>query len=279
MNNGNSPENTTQEIQHETTLFAEPVFELAGFSVTNAFLNSTATLIILVVFFILIGKKMKQVPKGMQNVFEIILEESLKLADSITGDRKKSKKFLPLVLTLFLFILVNNWLGLIPGVGTIGFIGGHDGESMFIPLFRGGTADLNLTLALALISVVVSHVLGVISVGAWTYLNRFVNFKVLMEIPRKFKKDPTVLFINPIQAMVGILEIVAEFAKIASLSFRLFGNIFAGEVLLVSMMGIAAYFLPLPFLFLEIFVGFIQALVFAILVLVFMSMSTASHEH
>ncbi len=279
MNNVSNSENTTQEIQHENTLYAEPVFEVAGFSVTNAFLNSTATLIILVVFFIFIGKKMKQIPKGVQNVFEIVLEESLKLADSITGDRKKSSKFLPLVLALFLFILINNWLGLLPGVGTIGFIEGHEGNKMFVPFFRGGTADLNLTLALALISVVVSHILGVISVGAWTYLNRFLNFKVLMEIPKKFKKDPTVLFVNPIQAMVGLLEIVAEFAKIASLSFRLFGNIFAGEVLLASMMAIAAFFLPLPFVFMEIFVGFIQALVFAILVLVFMSMSTTSHEH
>ncbi len=279
MNNGSNLESTTEEIQHENTLYAEPVFEIAGFSVTNALLNSTATLIILVVFFVVVGRKMKQVPKGFQNIFEIILEESLKLADSITGDRKKSSKFLPLVLALFLFILINNWLGLIPGVGTIGFIEGHEGSKMFVPFFRGGTADLNLTLALALISVVVSHILGVISVGFWTYLNRFINFKALMEIPKKFKKDPTVLFINPIQVMVGFLEIVAEFAKIASLSFRLFGNVFAGEVLLASMMAIAAFFLPLPFIFMEIFVGFIQALVFAILVLVFVSMSTASHEH
>ena len=114
-------ENTQTEIQHETTLFAEPVFHIGSFTVTNSLLNSWVTVFILIIFFVALGKKIKKIPKGIQNIFEILLEEALKLADSITGSRKKSEKYLPISLSLFLFILVNNWLGLLPGIGTIGF--------------------------------------------------------------------------------------------------------------------------------------------------------------
>lgn len=274
-----STENAGHEIQHEITLFAEPVLKFENFTITNSLLNSFATVLLLVLFFVLAGRKIKSVPKGIQNLFEMILEEALKFADTVTGSRKKSKRFMPIVLSLFLFILVNNWLGIFPGIGTIGFIDTHEGHKVFVPFFRGGTADLNTTVALALISIVASHVFGVISVGVWTYINRFINFKAILEIPSKFRKDPSVILVNPIHVMVGLIEIVSEIAKVASLSFRLFGNIFAGEVLLASMMALSAFFLPLPFMFMEILVGFIQALVFSILVLVFFSMATASHEH
>lgn len=273
----NNTEQTTQEVQHEVTLFAEPIINIGGFSITNSLVNSFATVLILVLFFIVAGRKVRQVPKGIQNFFEIILEEALKFSDSITGSRKSSKRFIPIVLSLFLFILVNNWLGIFPGIGTIGFFANHDGHNVFIPFFRGGTADLNTTLALALISITASHVFGMMTIGVWTYINRFINIQAILDIPKKVRKDPTVLLVNPIHAMVGLIEIVAELAKIASLSFRLFGNIFAGEVLIVSIMAIFAFFLPLPFMFMEILVGFVQALVFSVLVLVFLTMATAKH--
>lgn len=275
--------NTQQnaEITNESTLFAEPIYHIGGFTITNSLLNSWMTVIILVIFFILIGKKMKRIPKGIQNIFEIILEQALGLADSITGSRKMSEKFLPISLALFLFILVNNWLGLLPGMGTIGFVEQEGAHRVFIPLFRGGTADINTTLALALFSVAASHVMGVLTIGIWKHFNKFINLKVLAEIPGKIRKDATVVLVNPIQAFVGIVEFIGEIAKIASLSFRLFGNIFAGEVLLASMMAIFAYILPLPFMFLEIIVGLIQALIFAMLTLVFMTIATQDHaeEH
>jgi F-type H+-transporting ATPase subunit a len=265
------------EIQHESTLFAEPIFNIGNFTVTNSLINSWIVVLILVFVFIIIGKKIRKIPKGIQNIFEILLEQALDLADSITGDRKKSEKFLPLSLALFLFILVNNWLGLLPGVGTIGFVEQEGMNRVFVPLFRGGTADINTTLALALFSVIASHILGVITVGARKHLNKFINFKVLAEIPKKIREDATVILVNPIKAFVGVIEFIGEIAKVASLSFRLFGNIFAGEVLLASMMALFAYFLPLPFIFLEIIVGLIQALIFAMLTLVFITIATQDH--
>ena len=269
----------TSEIQHESTLFAEPIFSLGKFTVTNSLLNSWIAVFILVVVFILIGKKIKKIPRGLQNIFEFVLDEALKLADSITGSRKRSEKFLPISLALFLFILVNNWLGLLPGLGTIGFVEGEGAHKVFIPLFRGGTADLNTTLALALFAVIASHIMGAFTVGIWDHFNKFVNIKSFLAIPGKIKKDATVVLVNPIKAFVGIVEIIGEVAKVASLSFRLFGNIFAGEVLLASMMVLFAYVLPLPFMFLEIIVGLIQALIFAMLTLVFMTIATSHEEH
>ena len=275
----NTAESSQAEVLHEATLFAEPIFHIGKFTVTNSLINSWVTVFILVIIFILVGKKIKKIPRGLQNIFEFILDEALKLADSITGSRKRSEKFLPISLALFLFILVNNWLGLLPGIGTIGFIEAEGVHKVFVPLFRGGTADLNTTLALALFAVVASHVVGAITVGLWDHFNKFVNIKSFLAIPGKIKKDVTIVLVNPIKAFVGIVEIIGEFAKVASLSFRLFGNIFAGEVLLASMMALFAFILPLPFMFLEIIVGLIQALIFAMLTLVFMTIATSHEEH
>jgi F-type H+-transporting ATPase subunit a len=268
----------TESAQHEATLFAEPVFHVGHFTITNSLITSWMAVIVLIAFFYSIGKKVRKVPKGIQNIFEIILEKALGLADSVTGDRKKSEKFLPIMLSLFLFILVNNWMGLLPGVGTLGFYENEGGHQVFVPFLRGGTADVNTTLALALFSVFASHVVGFIAVGVWSYINKFINLEAFRAIPGKIKKDFSIVLVNPIKAFVGIVEMIGEIAKVASLSFRLFGNIFAGEVLLMSMMAIFAYFLPLPFIFLEIIVGLIQALIFAMLTLVYFAVATEKHE-
>lgn len=264
---------------HEATLFAEPLGHIGSLTVTNSLLASWVAVFILVVFLVSVGRKIKKVPSGVQNIFELLLEKALEMADSVTGSRKKSEKFLPISLALFLFIFVNNWLGLIPGMGTIGFNEVEEGHKLFIPLLRGGTADINTTLALALVAVVASHIMGVLVVGAWNYFNKFVNIKLLLEIPGKIRKNFTVVLVNPIKVFVGLVEVISEFAKVASLTFRLFGNIFAGEVLLASMMALFAYALPLPFMFLEMIVGIIQALIFAILALVYMTIAVEQHEH
>ncbi|MFA5961104.1 MAG: FoF1 ATP synthase subunit a [Parcubacteria group bacterium] len=267
------------DASHEATLFAEPLGHIGHLTVTNSLLASWVAVFILVIFLVSVGRKLKKVPRGVQNIFELLLEKALEMADSVTGSRKKSEKFLPISLALFLFIFVNNWLGLIPGMGTIGFNETEGGHHLFIPLLRGGTADINTTLALALIAVIASHVMGVLVVGAWNYFNKFVNVKLLLEIPGKIRKDYTVVLVNPIKVFVGLVEVISEFAKVASLTFRLFGNIFAGEVLLASMMALFAYALPLPFMFLEMIVGIIQALIFAILALVYMTIAVEQHEH
>jgi F-type H+-transporting ATPase subunit a len=267
------------EIVHENTLFAEPIAHIGSFSVTNSLANSWVVVIIILLIALALKKRVKEIPGGVQNVFEMIIEWFLGTFDSITGSREKSLKFFPLVFTFFIFILVSNWMGILPGVGSIGQVVKEGGGHVFIPYLRGGTADLNTTLALATIGVVLSHIFGVIAVGAWGYLNKFINIKAFLDIPKKIKADPSVIIVNPIKAFVGLIEIIGELAKVASLSFRLFGNVFAGEVLLASMSAILAFGLPIPFMFLEVMVGLIQALIFSILILAYLTMNTTVEEH
>lgn len=274
-----SAEELHSEVKHETTIFAEPIFHMGNFVITNSLLNTWIVVILILVIGLITKSKIDMVPRGLQNFWESIIEGFLGIFDSVTGSRNKSLKFFPLVFTFFIFILLNNWLGLLPGFGSIGKIVAEHGEKVFIPYLRGGTADLNTTLALATIGVVASHILGVAAVGAWNYLNKFINIKAILDIPKKIIKEPTIILVNPIKAFVGLIEIIGEVAKIASLSFRLFGNVFAGEVLLASMSAILAFALPIPFMFLEVLVGLIQALIFSVLVLAYLTMSTTAEEH
>lgn len=270
---------TQEEIQHENTLFAEPIYHIGSFNITNSLFNSWLVVLIIIAVFWTLRKKISLVPKGFQNILEMAVEWFLDIFDSVTGSRAKSVKFFPLAFSFFIFILLSNWMGLLPGVGSIGQVVTEGHEKVFIPFLRGGTADLNTTLALAIIGVVASHAFGVAALGAWNYLNKFVNFKAFLEIPGKVRKDPAILLVNPIKAFVGLIEIVGELAKVASLSFRLFGNIFAGEVLLASMSALLAFGLPIPFMFLEVIVGMIQALIFSMLILAYLTMSTSAEEH
>ena len=127
-------------------------------------------------------------------------------------------------------------------------------------------------------TVVGANLFGVLSIGGWKTFNKYVNISALGSIFTKFKKDKTVVIVAPITFFVGILELIGEFAKIASLSFRLFGNVFAGEVLLASMAAIISYILPVPFLGLEIFVGLIQAFIFSMLLLVYFTIAAQDHD-
>ena len=266
------------EITTESTLFAEPIFNVHGFTITNSLLNTWLVVLAVIIFSLFLKTKIKLVPRGLQNAVEAAIEMLSGVFDSVTGSREKTLKYFPFVLSFFVFILLNNWLGLLPGVGSVGAVVSEHGEKLFIPFFRGGTADLNTTLALATVGVVFSHIFSVIALGFWNYLNKFINIKAILEIPEKILKEPTILVVNPIKVFVGLIEIVGEFAKVASLSFRLFGNIFAGEVLLAAMSAILAIGLPIPFMFLEIIVGLVQAFIFAILILAYLTMHTAE-EH
>lgn len=267
------------EIVTENTLFAEPIFKINDFQVTNSLINTWLVVFVVIIFGLFFKSKIKMVPRGIQNVVEAAVEMLLDTFDSVTSSREKTLKCFPFVLSFFVFILLNNLLGLLPGVGSIGQVMSENGENLFIPFFRAGTADLNTTLALALIGVIASHIFGIVSIGGWSYFNKFINLKALMEIPRKVLKEPSVLIVNPIKVFVGLLEIIGELAKVASLSFRLFGNIFAGEVLIASMAAILAFGLPVPFLFLEVMVGVIQALIFAMLILTYLTMMSTEEEH
>lgn len=268
---------TVSEIKHESTLYAENITHVGGFPVTNALLTSFVAVIIISLIAITIRIRLKEVPKGIQNVLEALLEGALQLCDQVTNSRKISTKVFPIAFSIFMFILVNNWLGLLPLMG-FGIIESGEHGKAFIPFLRSGTADINTTIALALMAVISANLFGIFSIGIWKTFNKYVNVKALVGIFTRVWKEPTVLVVAPVTFFVGILELVGEFAKIASLSFRLFGNIFAGEVLLMSMSAILPYFLPIPFMFLEVFVGMIQAMIFSILVLVYFTIAAQDHD-
>ncbi len=240
----------------QISLRAEEIFRIGSFPVTNAVLLAVLVLVLLTVVAVALRRKLSFVPGNAQGVIEILIEGALGLMGSVLGSRKKAEKYLPLVFTVFFFILCSNWLGLFPGVSSIVVRQGSES----VPLLRSPASDLNFTLALALIAVTFANAFGVAAVGLKARLSVFFNFK------------------GPIDFFVGILELVSEFAKIISFSFRLFGNIFAGEVLLAIMAFLVPYLAPLPFMFLEIFVGFIQAFIFGMLTLVFVAIAVSHGE-
>ena len=269
--------NTENQISHESTLYAEPIGHIGTFTVTNSLFTTWVVVFIVLIISIAIKIKIKLIPKGIQNIFEMLIEGAMDLADQVTGSKKITAKVFPFAFAIFMFVLINNWLGLLP-FGCFGLIETTAHGKAFIPLIRSGTADINTTLALGVVSVIGANLFGIISIGIWKLFNKYVNLKALGEMVTKVKKDPAILISAPIMFFVGVLELVGEFAKIASLSFRLFGNVFAGEVLLMSMSAILAYGLPLPFMALELFVGFIQAFIFSILTLVYFTIAASDHD-
>lgn len=260
------------------SLAAEKIFSVGPLFITNSMINTYAVMALLIL--LAFSLKIKDIPNRLQGLVEMILEMILNLVESIAS--LNARKIFPFVVTFFIFILCSNWLGLLPGVGTIGFkeklttsevvskdnkfedvtVEGkneEESEEKFVPFFRAATADLNTTLALAIIAMVSVQIFGLKSLGI-SYTKKFVNLS------------------NPLMMFVGILETISEFSKIISFGFRLYGNIFAGEVL----MGVIAFLVPIiaptPFYFLEVFVGFIQALVFTLLLTVFLTGAAESHE-
>ncbi len=251
-----------------------------GFPITNSMVTTLlADLTILgLVFFGL--RNMKLVPSGLQNLLEAVIEGFYGLAEDVAG-KENARKFFPLVMTIFFFALVANWWELVPGMDSFGWItevhgeGGWEKRELFagiytivkepghytlVPFLRTATTDLNVTLAMALIAVTYVQIAGVRALGL-SYFKKFINFS------------------SPMDFFVGILETISEVAKIISFSFRLFGNIFAGTVLLFVMPYLIPLLVPLPFYGLEVFVGFIQAFVFAMLTLVFLATAVVSHDH
>ncbi|KKR75049.1 MAG: ATP synthase subunit a [Candidatus Curtissbacteria bacterium GW2011_GWD1_40_8] len=239
-------------MESHVALAAEKIFSIGPIPITNTIFTTWIVTFILIIFAYMATRKISAVPQGLQNIAEVAVETFQDLVSTIAGD--KTKVFLPIVGSFFFFILFGNYLGLLPGIGTVGFFE-NDGET-FVPLFRSINSDLNTTVALALVSLIATHFLSVKYLGLGGYLGKFLS-------------------LNPIFLFVGFLEIIGEATKILSLSFRLFGNIFAGEVLLTTASPrLFAFIIPIPFYFLEMLVGFVQALIFAMLTLVFMVILT-----
>jgi len=266
-----------EEVSHEITLFAEPVAHYKNFPITNSLLTSIFAVFIIIFLSLMLRSRLREVPKGLQNIFEVIVDGALSLCDQVTNNRALSLRVFPIAISVFFFVLVNNWLGILP-LGGFGLIESGEHGRAFIPFLRGGTADINTTIALAVMAVVGANIFGIFSIGIWKTFNKYVNLKALGEIFTKVRKEPTIIIVAPITFFVGLIEIIGEFAKVASLSFRLFGNVFAGEVLLVSMAALVAYIIPIPFLFLEILVGLIQALIFGMLLVVYFTIGASDHE-
>ncbi len=235
----------------------EIITQIGSLPITNTLLHTLVVDGLLLGVTYYISKHLTSIPHGFQNVIETLFEAMYNLIDSIATSKKATKQIFPLVMTFFLFIFVANFTSLFPGFSTIGFF--EEGKKEIIPLLRGATSDINVTFALAIISVVSTHVLSIRITGIKDYLGRYFSF-------------------NPVNLYVGMLELVAEVTKVISLSFRLFGNILAGEIALHTISSMFAFIAPLPFLLLESIVSIVQALVFSILTLVFMAVLTTPHH-
>lgn len=247
-------------------LAAEQLFGIGPLPITNTFLMTILTTLILVTVAFLTTRQVKLVPGGLQNFMEFVVESLYNTAEPLLEN--KTKVFLPILGSFFLFILTANYLGLLPGVGPLSI---RDEHGQMVPLLRGITSDLNVTLALALISVVITQIAGIKYQGLLGYFKHYFHSPL--------QGGVMMLILGAIIGLVvGSLEVVSEFTKIASLSFRLFGNIFAGENLLTTISSLASFVVPIPFLLLEVLVGFIQATIFFMLTLVFISILTAHPE-
>ncbi|MEK9155391.1 MAG: F0F1 ATP synthase subunit A [Patescibacteria group bacterium] len=258
-------------------LAAEPIAHLGAFPITNAMVNAWIVAVFFAVIAFVVSRRTSLVPRGIQNVIESIIEILLNEVEKVTSDKKKARQFFPLIATIFLVVLANNWLGLIPGTGTIGIYGLMHGDVELIPLLRPAGSDLNFTAALAITAVFFSHFVGVRTFGVFEYFSKFLNFKGIW---KSFKHGPMAIMTSVVEFGVGVLEIVGEIAKVLSLSLRLFGNVLAGEILMTVMLGLVAFVMPIPFTFLEILVGIVQATVFAMLTLVYLVIASSPHgEH
>ena len=253
---------------HIPNLAPDVVGHLGSLPVTNTMVNAWIAILVFLALGILISVKVRVRPGKVQNFFEFFLEILLGYFDQVTGERRNTMRFLPLVGAVFFFILLSNWLGIVPGTGTILF-GGHF-------LLRPATTDLNLTAAMAVSAVALSHLYGLATVGVFTHIGRFIQIVPLI---KSFRRGPIAVFTALIEVLVGLIEIVSELAKVLSLSLRLFGNVFAGEVLLSVMSALAGVLVPAPFMLLELLVGVVQAGVFAMLTLMYLSVMTTAPQH
>jgi F-type H+-transporting ATPase subunit a len=224
-----------------------------GLPITNSLVMTWLVMVLLISFAYFFGRSLKMVPGKFQAGFEMAVSGSYGfIAETLESD-KLAKRFFPLIATIFLFIFLSNELEFFPGVGSIGFF--QNGQ--LTPLFRTPTADLNLTLALAFIAFFTIEITGLATLGFFKYGGKYVNLK------------------SPVGFAVGLIEIISNLGRLVSFSFRLFGNIFAGEVMVLVASFFLPYFLPVPLMAFETFIGLIQAIVFAMLTLFFIKLAIA----
>jgi F-type H+-transporting ATPase subunit a len=231
------------------------VGEIFGVPITATMLTTWLTMAILIGLALLVRVKISAIPGKLQSIFEIIIGGVYDYMAGVLESRTLALKYFPVVMTIFLFILGLNWVGLLPGVTSIGLYEVHDGVEHFTPLLYPAATDLNITIAFAIVAFFTIELAGVLAIGLFKYTGKFINFH------------------SPLGFVIGIIELISELARLISFSFRLFGNIFAGKTLLVVIMFFIPYVVPVPLVAFELFVGFIQAFVFAILTLFFIKLA------
>jgi F-type H+-transporting ATPase subunit a len=248
----------------------ETIFHLFGIPVSNTMITSWIAILVVALICYLGTRKMRLVPGRFQAMIEAIIGYLLTFCQDIAGE-ENGRKFFPVIATIFLYVIANAWLSLIPGVGSL-FITNAEGE--VVHLFRGANTDINLPLALALISFVFVEYWGIKENGFSRYMGKFINTSRIRASIRnissgKAREGASGLFNGFIDMFIGALEGLSELVRIISFTFRLFGNMTGGEILLLMMIFLAPFLLAIPFYGLELLVGFIQALIFAGLTLVF----------
>lgn len=236
------------------------LFHIGTIPVTNTLITAVTVSILLVVFAFFAGRALRLTPSGFQTALELLVTYPYDFVRETLENDRLAEKVYPLIMTIFLFVLSVNWFGLLPFVASVGITEEVHGVSELIPFFYPGATDLNMTLALALVAFFAIEIAGITTLGAIKYGKKFLNFS------------------SPLAFMVGAIEFISELVRLISFSFRLFGNIFAGKVLVLVIMLFVPLILPVPFLAFETFVGFIQAAIFAMLTLFFTKIAIELHE-
>ncbi len=236
------------------TLAAERLFQVGSVPITNTLITTWVVMIVLLVSAFLLGRRLKVTPGRVQSAAEMAFEYVYNYVRETLGSDTLARRYFPLIATIFIFILTANLFDFLPIFGSVGIVRGGE----FIPLLHPVNADLNTTLALAIISFFVIEFSGILTLGVLKYGSKFVNVTGGL-----------------MQFFVGLLELIGNLARLVSFSFRLFGAIFAGEVLLMVIGSFVPYLLPVPLMAFEIFIGLLQAGIFAILTLAFIKLAIA----
>ena len=261
---------------------AEIIFHIGPIAVTNTLIASWITIVVLVGLAWAVTHRIKLIPSRLQSLLEFAIEWLLNLCIDVAGE-KNGRRFFPVITTIFLFVIMNSWLSLVPGFGSITYTVVEHGEEHVLPLLRGANTDINFTLALALVSFVFVEYMG-IRQGGLRYFTKFFNFGqfgrgVGRLVRGKVKSGFGGIGMGIVDMFVGMLEGIGEIMRIVSFTFRLFGNMLGGEILLLMMLFLMPFLLAVPFYGLELLIGTIQALIFGGLTLVFATMAVTLHEH
>lgn len=240
-------------MELDISLAPETIFNIGLLPVTNTLFWSFVVSMCIIAVTLFVRFNLKIIPGVIQNIVGALLEQGMEFTKTIIESDHKARRVFPLVFTMFIFILAANLMAFIPGQSAITVLK-KDGS--VVPLFRVITSDYAFVLMMTMVSVIIIQFVAIFTHGPFGYLKKFLNFK------------------SPMSFILGLMDIIGEIAKILSLSFRLFGNMFAGEVLSIVMLSLAPFFIPLPFAFLGLLTAVIQAFVFSLLTLIFISMAS-----